>query len=217
MVGNDRSSIRAETPASGIGNNKFFRACWYRRTVDVAPTPPDHRRLLHFGAVDYGATVWINGYEAGRMKAATPRSRSICGPSHNSPAFQSSCVPKTIPATLRNRAANRIGSSNRTRSGIRARPASGRRCGSKWFHRRGSSAFGGRRISNDGRSDWKRGSAGCAARPEARRQASRRATHFSPMTPMPWSPVRSIGGSHCPIPVSTTTEMGCCGIRRRRR
>jgi beta-galactosidase/beta-glucuronidase len=54
-----------ETPASGIGHDLFFRACWYRRTVDVAAAPPDSRLLLHFGAVDYRTTVWINGNEAG--------------------------------------------------------------------------------------------------------------------------------------------------------
>jgi beta-galactosidase/beta-glucuronidase len=54
-----------ETPASGIGHDEFFRACWYRRTIDVEAIRPDHRRLLHFGAVDYRATVWINGHEAG--------------------------------------------------------------------------------------------------------------------------------------------------------
>ena len=54
-----------ETPASGIANSGFFRACWYRRAVDLRPATPDMRLLLHFGAVDYRATVWINGYEAG--------------------------------------------------------------------------------------------------------------------------------------------------------
>ena len=54
-----------ETPASGIAQTRFFRACWYRRTVDVAESVSEGRHLLHFGAVDYRATVWINGYEAG--------------------------------------------------------------------------------------------------------------------------------------------------------
>ena len=54
-----------ETPASGIAQTRFFRVCWYRRTVDVAESVSEGRHLLHFGAVDYRATVWINGYEAG--------------------------------------------------------------------------------------------------------------------------------------------------------
>jgi beta-galactosidase/beta-glucuronidase len=51
-----------ETPGSGVGNTGLFRACWYRRTI-TAPPPLDQasRVLLHFGAVDYTATVWANG------------------------------------------------------------------------------------------------------------------------------------------------------------
>jgi beta-galactosidase/beta-glucuronidase len=53
-----------ETPASGVGNTGFFRAVWYRRTVSQPPLADGQRTLLHFGAVDYKATVWINGCEA---------------------------------------------------------------------------------------------------------------------------------------------------------
>ena len=55
-----------ETPASGIGETGFYRACWYRRELDVAPPGPDERLLLHFGAVDYAAAVWIDGVFVGR-------------------------------------------------------------------------------------------------------------------------------------------------------
>lgn len=50
-----------ETSASGIGYTGFFRACWYRRTVDKPKLNSNQRLLLHFGAVDYSASVWING------------------------------------------------------------------------------------------------------------------------------------------------------------
>jgi beta-galactosidase/beta-glucuronidase len=50
-----------ETPASGVGDTGFYRACWYRRVVRVAKPPPGRRLLLHFGAVDFFATVWVNG------------------------------------------------------------------------------------------------------------------------------------------------------------
>jgi beta-galactosidase/beta-glucuronidase len=53
-----------ETAASGIGDTGFYRAVWYRRTIDVGELPPGSRALLHFGAVDYRATVWVNGCEA---------------------------------------------------------------------------------------------------------------------------------------------------------
>src|SRR4051794_28146848 len=49
-----------ETPASGIGNTGFYRACWYRRQLAMTPPENGKRLLLHFGAVDYAATVWFN-------------------------------------------------------------------------------------------------------------------------------------------------------------
>ncbi|HRT58342.1 MAG TPA: beta galactosidase jelly roll domain-containing protein, partial [Candidatus Paceibacterota bacterium] len=39
---------------------------WYRRTFEVPPTWRGQRLLLHFGAVDFEATVWVNGKEVGR-------------------------------------------------------------------------------------------------------------------------------------------------------
>jgi hypothetical protein len=53
-----------ETPASGIGNTSFYRVAWYRKTIDLEPAPQGHRVMLHFGAVDYAAKVWVNGCEA---------------------------------------------------------------------------------------------------------------------------------------------------------
>jgi len=49
-----------ETPASGIGETGFTLSCWYRRAFDPPPLTGDERLLLHFGAVDHTATVWIN-------------------------------------------------------------------------------------------------------------------------------------------------------------
>ncbi|MEO7191957.1 MAG: sugar-binding domain-containing protein [Vicinamibacterales bacterium] len=54
-----------ETPASGVENTTLFHACWYRRSVTVPELGPSDRVLLHFGAVDYHATVWVNGGFAG--------------------------------------------------------------------------------------------------------------------------------------------------------
>jgi hypothetical protein len=51
-----------ETPASGIGDTGFRMACWYRRRIDVPSVAPGHRLVLHFGAVDHIATVWLDGY-----------------------------------------------------------------------------------------------------------------------------------------------------------
>jgi beta-galactosidase/beta-glucuronidase len=54
-----------ETPQSGIGDTGLYRACWYRRTFPVPKLAPDERLLLHFGAADYHATVWVNGARLG--------------------------------------------------------------------------------------------------------------------------------------------------------
>jgi Glycosyl hydrolases family 2, sugar binding domain len=56
-----RVPFAPETPASGIGNTGFYRACWYRRTFEPPALGDRERLLLHFGAVDYRATVWVNG------------------------------------------------------------------------------------------------------------------------------------------------------------
>ncbi len=52
-----------ECRRSGIGDEGFHRAVWYEREFDVDPAMlADNRRLLlHFGAVDYHARVWVNG------------------------------------------------------------------------------------------------------------------------------------------------------------
>jgi hypothetical protein len=56
-----RVPFAPEAPASGVGDTGFYRSCWYRRTFDAPALPPGWRLLLHFGAVDYEATVWVNG------------------------------------------------------------------------------------------------------------------------------------------------------------
>jgi beta-galactosidase/beta-glucuronidase len=49
-----------ESEASGIGNRDFHYACWYQREFEVLAQ--GKRVLLHFGAVDYRARVWVNGH-----------------------------------------------------------------------------------------------------------------------------------------------------------
>ena len=46
---------------SGIGETAFHDVVWYARTFGHSPEDDDGRMLLHFGAVDYRATVWVNG------------------------------------------------------------------------------------------------------------------------------------------------------------
>jgi hypothetical protein len=50
-----------ETRRSGIGETGLFKACWYRREMTVPDLAADERLILHFGAVDYEATVWVDG------------------------------------------------------------------------------------------------------------------------------------------------------------
>jgi beta-galactosidase/beta-glucuronidase len=47
-----------ESRASGIGDRGFHCVCWYQREFDLHPD--GGRVLLHFGAVDYEARVWVN-------------------------------------------------------------------------------------------------------------------------------------------------------------
>ncbi|MBM7442432.1 sugar-binding domain-containing protein [Streptomyces sp. HB132] len=55
-----------ESRASGVGDTGFHPTLWYRRTVDVTVPAPGRRLLLHFGAVDHRAEVWVNGHLVGR-------------------------------------------------------------------------------------------------------------------------------------------------------
>ncbi len=54
-----------ESRLSGIGYKDFMAAVWYRREVDLPDDWRGRRILLHFGAVDYEAEVWVNGISAG--------------------------------------------------------------------------------------------------------------------------------------------------------
>jgi beta-galactosidase/beta-glucuronidase len=50
-----------QSELSGIGDTSFHDAVWYARTFGLPPGTENRRLLLHFGAVDYRASVWING------------------------------------------------------------------------------------------------------------------------------------------------------------
>jgi beta-galactosidase/beta-glucuronidase len=47
-----------ESRRSGIGDIGFHRACWYEREFEYEKS--SSRVILHFGAVDYLARVWVN-------------------------------------------------------------------------------------------------------------------------------------------------------------
>jgi beta-galactosidase/beta-glucuronidase len=55
-----------EAALSGIGRGKeVHERVWYRRLFNLPEAWRGQRVLLHFGAVDWEATVWINGHELG--------------------------------------------------------------------------------------------------------------------------------------------------------
>jgi beta-galactosidase/beta-glucuronidase len=57
-----------ESVLSGIGHVDFIAAAWYRRVVKVPLKWKGRRTLLHFQAVDYDATIWVNGKELTRHR-----------------------------------------------------------------------------------------------------------------------------------------------------
>ena len=57
-----------ESELSGVAHTDFIDAVWYRRDVVVPSDWAGKRVLLHFQAVDYDATVWVNGTEVARHR-----------------------------------------------------------------------------------------------------------------------------------------------------
>lgn len=55
-----------ESRDSGIGDTSFHPWIWYRREFTIPAAWNGKRTLLHFGAVDYRAMVWVNGRFIGR-------------------------------------------------------------------------------------------------------------------------------------------------------
>ena len=75
-----------ESSASGIGDTGYHRVLWYRRTItagEIAAAGHVSGRtlLLHFGAVDYRADVWVNGDHLIRHEGGhTPFSAAVPDP-----------------------------------------------------------------------------------------------------------------------------------------
>ena len=77
---NDRITVpfSPEAPFSGLGRTDFFRAVWYRRRCELPERGQSERWILHFGAVDWSATIWINGKYVGEHQGGyTPFSFDI--------------------------------------------------------------------------------------------------------------------------------------------
>lgn len=54
-----------QSKLSGINNTDFMTSVWYRRKIEISEEALSGRIFLHFGAVDYRATVFINGKKVG--------------------------------------------------------------------------------------------------------------------------------------------------------
>ena len=149
--------FRRRRALSGVAALGFFSACWYRlradalhhrRELDARPPPAAALRRRRPLAPRYGRTP----AGAASTRGATRRSPSTSPRAPPTGRWRSWCAPTTTRWTWPSRAASRTGSSSRTRSGIRAPPASGRRCGWRSSRRRASSRCAGRPASTAGRS-----------------------------------------------------------------
>ncbi|MCG1021516.1 glycoside hydrolase family 2 protein [Sutcliffiella horikoshii] len=50
-----------QSELSGIHETDFHDLVWYKRSFDIPKEWEQKRLILHFGAVDYRASVWVNG------------------------------------------------------------------------------------------------------------------------------------------------------------
>ena len=54
-----------ESKLSGVEHKDFMRCVWYAKDLSIPAAWKGKRILLHFGAVDYLAAVWVNGQKVG--------------------------------------------------------------------------------------------------------------------------------------------------------
>jgi beta-galactosidase/beta-glucuronidase len=57
-----------QTELSGINDKTIYEVVWYARSFEVPESWKGSDVLLNFGAVDYRATVWVNGQEVGHNR-----------------------------------------------------------------------------------------------------------------------------------------------------
>src|ERR1041385_6212 len=57
-----------QTELSGINDKTIHEHVWYARTFAIPGEWHQTDVLLNFGAVDYAATVWVNGQEVGHNR-----------------------------------------------------------------------------------------------------------------------------------------------------
>lgn len=57
-----------QTELSGINDKSIHEVLWYSRDFEVPHEWAGQEVLLHFGAVDYGTILWVNGREVGHNR-----------------------------------------------------------------------------------------------------------------------------------------------------
>lgn len=57
-----------ESELSGINHKDFMHSTWYRREIEITKEQLTNLVILHFGAVDYLTTVYVNGKKCGTHK-----------------------------------------------------------------------------------------------------------------------------------------------------
>ncbi|MFE6073830.1 glycoside hydrolase family 2 protein [Paenibacillus sp. NPDC057886] len=57
-----------ESKLSAVAYTDFMAAVWYKREFSIPDTWVNGRILLHFGAVDYEAEIWVNGKAVGKHR-----------------------------------------------------------------------------------------------------------------------------------------------------
>lgn len=54
-----------ESELSGVADPSFHPICWYARSFTDPRNSDEEHLIVHFGAVDYAATVWVDGVQIG--------------------------------------------------------------------------------------------------------------------------------------------------------
>lgn len=88
-----------ESELSGVRDRDFHPVVWYRTRLPATPLAPGERLLLHFGAVDFSAQVWVNGVPVGSHEGGhTPFTLDITEAASGAPG--ASAAPAAGPAVL---------------------------------------------------------------------------------------------------------------------
>ncbi len=73
-----------ESRLSGVEFKDFMNTVWYKKTVTLDEKDLSGRVILHFGAVDYTARVWVNGERVAKHSGGyVPFEVDITGSLHN--------------------------------------------------------------------------------------------------------------------------------------